>query len=207
VAKPLPVPTQLRIVGGDRSHRPPNEDEPRPSIIDPELPYFLAGLDADYVRPLLALLTVKQLKAQAKALNLKGYSRLKRADLEDRLADHVPGPRTTAWRYLLKVLAPMRIVTPSDGAALALGVDALVEYVDLARILQSEGRFWTTKDGRYGRQVKRHPAVDAIGKAWARVLAILDRFGANPAYRAKVKSAADDTADGAEWDELDSLGH
>ncbi len=150
---------------------------------------------------------MRQLKAHAKAHGIRGYSRLRRETLERKLIELGLGPRTTAWRYLLTTLDPMQVVTPADGAALALGVDALVEYVEIAKTLQRDGRFWTTEDGRYGRQVKRHPALDALGKTWGRVLAVLDRFGANPAFRAKVKRAADSTAGGSPWDELDKLAH
>lgn len=196
---------QLRVVERDRSHRPANDAEPQPAAGPPELPYFLKALDDEHIERLLDKLTVKQLQAHAKALNVTGYSRMRQATLVAKLLEVEQGPRTSAWRYLLRTLEPLRVVTPADGAALALGVDALVEYIELARTLEREGRYWTTL-GRYGKQVKRHPALEAIGKTWGRVLAVLDRFGANPAYRARVKAAAAGESEGSPWDDLEGLG-
>lgn len=202
---PPPKPSHLRVIEGDRSRRPGNPDEPKLIAGEPAFPYFLEELDAERIAHDLRRLNVDQLKQHAKALGIRGFTRMRRETLVARIVAVEPGPRQRAWRYLIETIDPMQVVTPADGAALALGVEALVEYVDVARAIEREGRFWST-EGRYGSQLKRHPGIDALNKAWNRVLAVLDRFGANPAYRAKVQIAANAAAAGSAWDALDELG-
>lgn len=202
---PPPKPSHLRVVDGDRSRRPANDGEPGLTAVEPAFPYFLRDLDDQHVARSLAGLTVEQLKDQCRAAGLKGFTRRRRDGLIALLAGQAEGPRVRAWRYLYETIEPMRVVTAADGAALALGVEALVEYVDISRSIEASGRFWKTT-GRYGEQFKKHPGIDAQGKAWNRVIAVLDRFGANPAYRAKVQIAANKAATGDPWDDLDGLG-
>jgi P27 family predicted phage terminase small subunit len=202
---PPAKPTNLRVVEGDRSRRPANVQEPQLTASEPPFPYFLEELDAERMARQLKVLTVEQLREQAKAAGLTGVSRLRRDALVRRLAAESEGPRARAWRYLFSTIEPMKVATAADGAALALGVEALVEYVDVTRSIEEHGRFWKTS-GRYGEQFKKHPGIDAQGKAWNRVIAVLDRFGANPAYRAKVQIAANAAAQGSPWDDLDGLG-
>lgn len=203
---PPPKPTHLRVIEGDRSRRPGNEREPQVMAGDPPFPYFLEELDAERIARRLQQLTVEKLRHQARALGIRGYTRMRRETLIERIANEEPGPRHRAWRYLIETIDPMKVVTHADGAALAMGVEALVEYVDVARDIEQHGRFWENQTERSGYQIKRHPGIDAQNRAWARVIAVLDRFGANPAYRAKVQVAADRSAGGDPWDELDELG-
>lgn len=201
---PPPEPTSLAEARQRRSHRPSNASEPRLSAGEPAVPYFLGELDAAHIGRLLEGLTVDHLKQQAKALAIPRYSRLRREDLLAAIARTIPGPRKKAWEYLFATIEPMNVITPQDGAAFAMAVEALVEYIEITRALETEGRFWKTS-GRYGDQVKRHPGIDAQGKAWNRFQTMLDRFGANPAYRAKVQIAANAAAGApvSPWDALD----
>lgn len=203
---PPPTPTSLAEARERRSHRPTNDAEPKLVAGEPELPYFVSELDRIAIERALADMTMPALQAQARELAIKSYSRLRKPQLIEKLRAVIQGPRAQAWAYLYKTLEPMRVVTPADGASFAMAVEALVEYIEDTRTLAREGRFWTT-EGRYGTQTKRHPAIESQGKAWNRFQSMLDRFGANPAYRAKVQIAASAAANRSPWDALnDPLG-
>ncbi len=172
---------------------------------EPAYPYFLGELDAVHVEAQLQALTVERLKQQAKALKIAGYSRMKKETLIAAIGAVHEGPRKRAWRYLFATLDPLHVVTPADGATLALAVEALVEYVEDTLILERAGRYRTNVTERSGTITKRHPAIEATRHSWHRLMTALDRFGANPAYRAKVAIAANAAQHGTNpWDALDA---
>ncbi|MFA7248085.1 MAG: P27 family phage terminase small subunit [Dehalococcoidia bacterium] len=171
---------------------------------EPAFPYFLGELDTALVEAQLSRLTVDHLKQQAKALRITGYSRMRRETLVGAIRAVHEGPRRRAWAYLFMTLEPLKVITPADGATLALAVEALVEYVQDSLVLAREGRYRTNNTERSGTLTKRHPAIEATRHSWHRLMAALDRFGANPAYRAKVAIAADAAKTGSNpWDALD----
>lgn len=115
------------------------------------------------------------------------------------------GLRFTLWAYLLDCIGgPEKLKTKADSLAFALGVDAFVEYIEIQREIILDGRFWHSQV-RDREMVKRHPGVEPMSGAWARVMGVLDRFGMNPAARGQVKQTGAEKAD-EEADAWGSLG-
>lgn len=77
------------------------------------------------------------------------------------------GSARAAWNRLLPILERMRVVTEADAEALALGCEALAEYLSARR----DEAAWRKADA-----------------AWKRYASMLGWFGLNPSARTKVQT-------------------
>lgn len=194
-----PTPTHLRIIRGNPQHRPLPTGEPKAPKAAIEMPPWLRALDA--AASGIGEWTVAQLRDRAKTLGLRGLARATHAQLVEAIAAADPGPRELAWSELAPMLGDMRIATSADVPALAMVVDAYVDYIEIRLELADKGATYSTS-GRYGVQVKRRPQFEMATKRWEQVRAGLIEFGLTPASRSKVAVAPQT---GAAEDEFDSL--
>jgi len=96
--------------------------------------------------------------------------------------------RDAAREYarVVKLLAPHRVLTTADRAALTVYASAVAQYHQAERLIAKEGiRVFTEK----GEIV--HPAVNVQTKAWDRIRVLLAEFGFSPAARARLKLGED----------------
>jgi P27 family predicted phage terminase small subunit len=135
-----PKPTALRVLQGNRSHRPLNTEEPQPPGGRPPRP--------------------------------EGYGSTFEA----------------AWDELLGHIEMMKVLTVVDGPSLEACALALAEMRDIARLLQKEGRFYTTTNAD-GLTMKRvHPLVAVYADAQRRFATFSAKFGLSPADRVRVRA-------------------
>jgi len=150
------------------------------------MPPWLRALDAEGSG--LTTQTVEQLRTKAKALKVPRYTRMPAPDLIDAILEREPGPRELAWSDLAGLLDPMRVLTALDVHALAMTIEAYVDYISLSQFVLREGVTYETV-GRHGMQVKRRPEAEIAKQRWEQVLKGLIEFGCTPASRTKVSAA------------------
>lgn len=101
------------------------------------------------------------------------------------------GKGRAAWRRLLPLLESMRVMTPADCEALALGCDALGEYVELRDIIRRGGRTYQTTTQSGAIMYRTRPEVALAADAWRKADHILSAFGLTPSARSKVQTVAE----------------
>lgn len=181
-----PTPTHLRLIRGNpRQHAMP-EAEPEVPGSAALMPPWLRALDAEASG--LTTMSVADLRTRAKALKVARFSRLSADELVDAILEAAPGPRELSWSEIAGLLDPMRVLTALDVHALAMTIEAYVDYIQLSQFLLREGTTYETV-GRYGLQVKRRPETEIQTKRWEQVLKGLIEFGCTPASRTKVRAA------------------
>lgn len=178
--RPEPVP--LRVLRGNPQRRP-LPDQPDASAGEIEMPPWLRLVDPDASG--LIELTLGQLRERAASFRIRGRSRMDRDELIEAILEKRTTARETAWSEFAPVLQAMRIVTAADIHALALIVDAYVEYVELRRLLVADGLTYQST-GRNGYQVKRRPEAELASKRWDQVIRGFIEFGMTPASRSRV---------------------
>jgi P27 family predicted phage terminase small subunit len=191
-----PVPTHLRLLRGNPRQHAINREEPEapdgPVLMPPWL-RVLDGIAAGY-----NTMSLDVLRAIAQDEGIKGRARMNKAQLIEAITRVRPGPREMGWQELAPMLGSMRLVTAADVHALALTVDAYVDYIELRRIIEDSGQTYRT-EGRYGLQVKSRPEVVMAGKRWEQTIKGLIEFGMTPASRSRVSAEPkpnDDPLDG-----------
>lgn len=188
--RPTPIP--LRLLRGNPQHRPIPE-QPAPPAGALLMPPWLRALDA--IAEGLNTLSVRDLRTRAANLKIDGRTKMTREELILAIEQMAVGPREAGWSELAPMLDSMRVTTAADAHALALTIDAYVDYIELRRIVVDEGQTYRT-EGRYGMQLKHRPeAVDASMR-WGQVLKGLIEFGMTPASRSKVAAVPKDETDG-----------
>jgi len=196
-----PKPTQLRIVGGNAGRRPlPDEpDELDRDEYPIEIPAYLLEFDAASID--LNGISKRALKDRARALGIKGFSRMSDDELRAGIVSASHGPRYEAWAALLELLETWGVLQSQDTMALGLLVDAYAEYLEARRNVIRFGPFYETV-GRNGLQVKQHPEVKRAQNAWARVKSMLTEFGMTPSARTRVAGEPETPEDEFEqWDQ------
>lgn len=193
---PAPMPTHLRILGGNASKRPLNDKEPQPPPVEEviDAPDWLVELDVPIAT--LRVMTVVALQKLAKDLGVRGASKLVKENLIIKIGEVSEGDRIRFWRRIQSDLIDMKVMTKADGHALALLCDALGVFVECRRVIRDEGMTYqfTTKAG-VEMPVQR-PEVGIASAALSQAMRLMDRFGLNPAYRTKLKVEAEDEESG-----------
>lgn len=198
-----PTPTHLRLLRGNPQHRPMPKGEPAAARGDALMPPWLRVLDV--AESGIEEATVEDLRARARAAGIKGLSRASKGVLVEALVEAEPGPRELAWQELASMLGDMHLLTAADVHALAMTIDAYVDYIGIRRTMILEGATYMTS-GRYGVQVKRRPEFEMATKRWEQTKAGLIEFGMTPASRTKVAAVPAGDDDEAEFDELTKKG-
>ena len=89
----------------------------------------------------------------------------------------------------LSILAPTGKLTPDNGPAFAAMIEDYAEMLDCRRMIEKEGRFYTTTNEKTGCLVHRvHPAVGVLSAADKRFRAYAESFGMTPGARLKVSA-------------------
>lgn len=105
-----------------------------------------------------------------------------------------------AWVELAAVVAPMRIVAPSDMPAFRQMVTTWAVADEAWETVKREGQFFTvtTESGQVHR---KHPAVEVLFSAKKQLSVELSRFGLTPADRQRV-AVLDEQSEGDPLDEF-----
>jgi P27 family predicted phage terminase small subunit len=110
----------------------------------------------------------------------------------------LPESARPAWRWLVRLLLSMRIITKADGPVLLLAACRLTDYQELSRDLATHGRTYETVN-RIG-STMRHPRPEVLLRdgAWRDAMAALVQLGLTPSARSRVSKVANspDTPEG-----------
>lgn len=106
--------------------------------------------------------------------------------------DHLSERARRVWDEAGPVLYRMKVLTEADGLALEQLCENYAEIVELRAVVAAEGRTQACETNAGGVMIRAHPAVAQLSDAERRFASMLDRFGLNPASRAKVSTVGDD---------------
>jgi P27 family predicted phage terminase small subunit len=104
-----------------------------------------------------------------------------------------PMPRTLpagarpAWRWLVRLLVRMRVVTKADGPVLVLAACRLSDYFELRANVDTHGRTFATQTTG-STMVRQRPEVTLMTAAWRDAMQALGQLGLTPAMRSRVSS-------------------
>jgi len=93
------------------------------------------------------------------------------------------------------MLSGMRVLSKADAEKLALGCDALGEYLELRAIIAEVGRTYETVTITGCTVYRPRPEVAMASDAWRRASAILSEFGLSPSARSKVQTIVEEHED------------
>lgn len=86
------------------------------------------------------------------------------------------------WREIAPLVDRLGVMTEADEQALAMLCDALATYVAARSVLRTEGStYWM------GKVLTPRPENAIANNAMGQAIKLFDRFGLNPAYRAKLR--------------------
>jgi P27 family predicted phage terminase small subunit len=114
----------------------------------------------------------------------------------------LPADARTTWRWLVRLLTPMRVLTKSDAATLMLAATRLEDYLRLRERVAAEGATYTTETVSGSVFHRTRPEVQLAAAAWRDVSRLLGEFGLSPSSRSRVASVA---AGDAPHDELEGF--
>ena len=86
-------------------------------------------------------------------------------------------------------LSKSKIAKQIDSVALGLLSDSVAEYINICKIIETDGR---TISGRDGGTVK-HPLLSERAKLWQQILMVCKEFGQTPVSRARIAAANEQT--------------
>jgi P27 family predicted phage terminase small subunit len=104
--------------------------------------------------------------------------------------DWLNGLERESWETITAALAPMGVVTVSDGPALTALVVAWAEWRQARAVLDLEEPYADTPTG-----LRKHPATAVASDAWRRVSSMLAEFGLTPSSRSRLAIADTDSPD------------
>lgn len=111
------------------------------------------------------------------------------------IPEEIPGPAEKAWRRLVKIIGPMKIMTRADAIALELAARAFADVIETGKVIEEKGYTYVAKavkgtnaDGNPVLTVvmRRRPEVEIANDAWRRLEKMLSHFGLSPSSRSKV---------------------
>jgi P27 family predicted phage terminase small subunit len=109
----------------------------------------------------------------------------------------LPESARSAWRWLLRLLTSMRIITKADGPVLLLAACRLTDYQELSRDLEAHGRTYSTTTPTGSTMVRQRPEVTLRDAAWRDAMQALQQLGLTPSSRSRVSKIANpDTPEG-----------
>jgi P27 family predicted phage terminase small subunit len=91
-------------------------------------------------------------------------------------------------RRLVRILAPLQVVTVADGLALELAASALVEYEANAKVVLEHGTTYEARTEAGAMMHRARPEQAIAADAWRRAATMLQQFGLTPASRNKVEA-------------------
>lgn len=96
--------------------------------------------------------------------------------------------RRDVWAAVVDQLARLRVLSRTDGNAIARYADALVRWHAAAQHLAEQGETYVVKDAKGNvRDVKAHPQAKVYTQLATLLLKLEQEFGLTPAGRARIK--------------------
>jgi P27 family predicted phage terminase small subunit len=92
----------------------------------------------------------------------------------------LPESARHAWRWLVRLLLSMRILTKADGPVLLLAACRLTDYQDLSRDLATNGRTYETVTPTGSTMRRQRPEVALRDSAWRDAMQALVQLGLTP---------------------------
>jgi P27 family predicted phage terminase small subunit len=102
----------------------------------------------------------------------------------------LPVPARPAWRWLVRLLLSMRIITKADGPVLLLAACRLTDYQDLSQDLATHGRTYETVTPTGSTMRRQRPEVSLRDSAWRDAMAALVQLGLTPSSRSRVSKVS-----------------
>ncbi len=97
-----------------------------------------------------------------------------------------------AWGRLSVLLDRMGVLTEADGSALERLCDCYTDILECRKLIERDGRTYTTSTAQGDTLIKANPAVAQLRAADAQFKSYLVEFGLTPAARSKVHATPDD---------------
>jgi P27 family predicted phage terminase small subunit len=160
--------------------------------VDP--PDWLVELDLPIAE--IAALPARQLKQIAHSVGVTGFSKMTRDRLIAEIIEASEGDRMRFWRRIQADLVEMGVMTRADGDALAALCNNLARYVECERVIRASGMVYEFETKNGANILMQRPEVGIGNAALMMAMRLMDRFGLNPAYRSKLKTEAQQEADG-----------
>ena len=109
----------------------------------------------------------------------------------------LPVPTRPSWRWLVRLLLGMRIITKADGPVLLLAACRLTDYLDLRRDVDEKGLTYSTTTTSGSTMYRQRPEVALMTAAWRDAMQALVQLGLTPSARSRVgKVSNPDTPEG-----------
>jgi P27 family predicted phage terminase small subunit len=102
----------------------------------------------------------------------------------------LPTSARPAWRWLVRLLTSMRIITKADGPVLLLAACRLTDYQALSRDLEVNGRTYSTTTTTGSTMHRQRGEVALRDAAWRDTLQALTQLGLTPSSRSRVGTVA-----------------
>lgn len=188
------MPTHLRLLKGNAGKRAINKQEPQPPRGRFDPPEWLVELDLPIAE--LEAMPLKQLREIANNVGIQGRSRMPRERLLAEIVACSEGDRLRFWRRIQGELVQMGVMTSADRDALGLLCATMATFVECQRFVRDHGRTFdfVTKAGV--EMPMQYPEIGIGNAAISNAIRLMDRFGLEPSYRSKLKTEAEQEADG-----------
>jgi P27 family predicted phage terminase small subunit len=105
------------------------------------------------------------------------------------------GNALKTWYRVVPLLQDMQVLSLADLEKLALGCDAMGDYIDLRARIKKVGKVYTTITVTKSKVYRTRPEVAMMKDAWKMASAILSEFGLSPSARSKVQKIVEEEKD------------
>jgi P27 family predicted phage terminase small subunit len=102
----------------------------------------------------------------------------------------LPDSAKPAWRWLVRSLTPMKVLTKADGQIMLLAACRLADYVTLQKFITEHGMTYTYTTAAGLSSPRQRPEVTAMNAAWRGALEALVQLGLTPSARSRVSTVA-----------------
>lgn len=99
---------------------------------------------------------------------------------------HIKGKKRWAYRRLIRVIDPMKVMTKADAIALELAAAAYAEMVLASEVVEEQGFTYESEKEDGGILIKTRPEVLIASDAWRRLEKMISHFGISPSSRTRV---------------------
>jgi len=99
---------------------------------------------------------------------------------------HLKGKKRWAYRRLIRIIDPMKVMTRADAVALELAAEAYAEMVEASEVVEENGFTYESEKEDGGILIKTRPEVLIRSDAWRRLEKMISHFGISPSSRTKV---------------------
>jgi len=108
---------------------------------------------------------------------------------------HFKGEAAKAWKRLVEILGPQRIVSHSDYYSLMILCESWAVYRRAEDAIAKDGDFLIGQKG----ELIKHPAHTLINQAWERIRPLLSEFGLTPTARSRFLLDVDNDKDDTDF--------